>query len=612
MSKDIVLYSLLKRTFALLLGNENLGENCEFLVQKLDVRIQELRRCGLSNELLASLSNLKGGFVSLRACFKYLTDDTAEARFAESDFKEVPKQASASDEVSKYSYQYTETENPVREKTKQTNDSEDNDRLLSCPKDATLQKELREIKESDKLKLAMEYFRQSNAFSAKAFEKENNGDIKITAAKVRIISEILGNLTNLGAAADNCRKYISQLDHKEILNLHNIFLNLKNALQVRLLNYPKKEGSMVSVIHINVVVFRFMKEFTRKPVVMLDWPMIDGQDPKKYHPILGELPTEIDPPDPFTQITDINKDKVQIESCISAINCSGDIFAKEKASKDIVRITPNCNKWYSLNDDSGRKIVSIAIDCTDCKTSTESQHGETSTQPCTASSRLTSLVCHGKMYILARSKSQDGFHYFLYVVDMNGKTEHSKKLGYLQRSTTEFQTVKIFCISGQKLVILEFTRGATSLRICNNEGGVEEKINMTAELRNPLYVSSIAYNGEIVCSNGESMLNIYNINEKRGTEKPPSKTTEIEIKRTVQAVAYNHELEEFIILCYVRASLKLEYYLVTYTKAGQSIQLIQDIKLNNANHEYEKAKLICHQNGPAVLLDNHKLLYLKR
>ena len=608
MSEDVVLYKLLKKTFALLLGNVDVGKNCEFLVQKLDARIQEIRRYGISNELFTSLSNLKGAFVSLRACLASLDNNTVGARLAEDDFKEAQEQARASSEVSKPNYPNKDTEH--REKAKQTNDFEDNDRLLSCPKDATLQKELREIKESDKFKQAMEYFRQSNTLSEKAFAKENKGEIKITATKVRVISEILGNLTDLGTAADKCKKYISELhDDYATLNLHRFsFSNLKNAVQVYLLDSPEKEG-INSIIHINVVVFRIMKGFTRQPPVMLDWPMIHGQEPQKFlekfHPILGELPEEIDPPDPFTQLTDVSK-KVQINSCTAAINCNGDIFAKKKASTDIVRITPNCTKWYSFNNEVERNIdiVSIAIDCAHCKTFTKSELGETSTQSNVASPCMSTIVCHGKMYILARNKSKSDFHYYLYVVDMEGKTKRSYTLGYLLRSSTENVKLMIFCIEGQKLVIVEATRQVW-VRICDTEGVVKEKINLTAQLRNT-YIYTISYNGEIVCLNDESVLNVYKLNEERCSEKLLSKTCEV--KRTVKAIAYNHELEKFIILCY--ATLSNQYHLVTYAKADG--QLKEDIKLNNDNNKYRKAKLICHPSGPVVLLDNHKLLYLKR
>ena len=519
MSKIVVLYRLVKNTFALLLRNEDVGENCEFLVQKLDARIQKLRRYDISNELFTSLSNLKAAFVSLRACFNSLQVG---------EFEDPSKQANISNGVSKLNYPNTD--------------------------DAKLQRELHKIKECDKFKQAMEYFLQSNTLSGKVCEKEAEEEIKITAIKVRVISEILGNLTNISDAADRCKRYISQLHDLKTLTPHkNSFFKLKNVLQIHLLDFPEKEG-MKSIMHINVVVFRLMKEFTGKPIVILDWPTIRGQESSEFHPILGELPEEIDPPDPFTSITDASMNKVQIDSCITAISCSGDIYAKAKASTDIVRITTKCDKWYSFDDhlENNINIVSIAIDCTDCKTPADSQFGETSTQSNAASSGLSSTDCHGKMYILTQKKLKNNFHYFLNIVNMEKKTENKYPLEYLQRSSTKFALVRIFCLKDRKLVIMELAETTRQVilwvRICDHKGELQEKINMTAQLVDT-NIFSISYNGEIVCSNGEGTLKVYDLSEERSFEKPPSMSCQIKIGLDVKAVAYNHELEKFFIIC---------------------------------------------------------------
>ena len=590
MSKGNVLYSILKRIFALLLANEDLGDNCEFLVQKLDARIQQIRRHSISNELLTSLSNLKGAVVCLRASLKLFTSNTAKA----------PQQAKETDEFTKPTNQTTCTE--------RTNKREDGKHLLlSCPKDAELQKELEVIQDSDKFKQAVKYFRQSSTFSEKAFKKDE-GKIKITATKVRVISEILGNLTNFSATVTNCSTYISELHHETTSNLHESFLTkFKNSLENFLFNFLENDG----VMHINVVVFRFMKEFLGKPLAMLDWPMINGHGPEKHHPILGELPSIFDPPDPFTYITGIDRKNVQIESSISAINCTGDIFAKDKASANIIKVTPKCSKWYSFEEKRHRKIISVSINCSDCKASTKSKCGETSTRSSETSPGLSHPACRGKMYILARSKLKGIFRYYLYVIDLNGRKLLEEELEFLERMATEVSEVRIFCIKDKKLVIIEHIGRAIYVRIWSEEDKVIETIDMTKQLGNT-QIATISHNGEITClpHNEKSRLNIYNLNEGgRSLEQAPSKTSTIDLKRTVKTVTYSDEL--MIIICYAYSyrTRLYQYHLVTYTKDGQ---LMQDIKLDNANGKYGRAKLISHGNGPVLLFDNDKLLYLKR
>ena len=589
MSKGNVLYGILKRMFALLLPNEDLGDNCEFLVQRLDARIQQIRRHGISNELLTSLSNLKGAVVCLRASLKLFANDTVEA----------PQQAKETDEFSKPANESTCTE--------QTDKCEDNEhQLLSCSKDAELQKELEVIQDSDKCKQAVKYFRQSNTFSEKAFKKDE-GEIKITATKVRVVSEILGNLTNLSAAATNCSTYISELHHEASSNLHESTLSkFKNSLQNFLFNFLENDG----VMHINVVVFCFMKEFLGKPLALLDWPMINGHGPEKHHPILGELPSIFDPPDSFTYITGVDTKNVQIESSISAINCTGDIFAKDKESTDIIKVTPKCSKWHSFKEKLHKKVISISIDCSDCKASTKSECGETTAQSSETSSGLSRPpACRGKMYILARNKLNGIFRYYLYVIDLNGTKLLEEELEFLEKK--EASDARIFCVKDEKLVITEYTRRVFCVRIWSKEDKLMEAINMTKQLSNT-QIATISHNGEIICFplDEKNRLNIYNLNEEgRSHEQPPSKTSTIDLKRTVKAATYSDEL--IIIICYAysyRMGLD-QYHLVTYTKDGQ---LMQDIKLDNASDKYGKAKLISHGNGPVLLFDDGKLLYLKR
>ena len=588
MPKNIVPYNILKRALALLLGNQDLGDdNCEFLVQKLDAYIQQIRRYGISNELLTSLSNLKAAIVCLRACLEHFTNGT----------EETAQQPNETDAFSK----------PAN----QTDECDDNQHLsLSCRKDAELQKELVVIKESDKFKQAVAYFRQSNAFSEKAFKKDT-GKIKIIATKVRVIGEVLGNLTNFSAAADNCTTYISELHHETTSNLPKSTLSkLKNSVQNYLFNSRENDD----IMRINVVVFCLMKEFLRQPLAMLDWPMINaGDGPEKHHPILGKLPsTNCKQPDPFTYIAGTGTKKVRINSSISAVNCTGDIFAKDKVSSEIVKVTPKYSKWYSFTGEGrGRKIVSISIDCSDCKVSTKSQRDEASAESSETNRSPSRPPCRGKMYILARMYSalNESFCYYLYVVDMSGRKLHEDEIDALEKPAVTEQEVTIFCIKDKNLLIIEQARQAQAiLRIWNKEDKVKETIKMTKQLENN-QISTVSFNGEIVCSShDQNRLNIYSLNEEgRNLEQPPPKISTIDLKRTVKTVTYSDELVIIICNAYNYLMEQYEYHLVTYTKDGQ---LIQDIKLNN--DKYGGAKLISHGNGPVLLLDNYKLLYLKR
>ena len=585
MSHGIVLCRLIKRTFALLLGNVELNE----IINKLNVYIDEHSSPGLET----CLDHLKNGSVSLLACQQKLKD-RGKTRFADDSNNECEllKETRSNSEVSEpeIGNNNTEIQHQIRDKAQQPNDSKHNGRSSFSPNHARLQEELQIIMETDEFRKAVNDFKKVNESLAEIFKDNEKGQtemtLKITATKVRVISEILGNLTNLTDAVENCEQHI--------LKLHESF-NVHGDVDVN------------SIMLINMVVFRILKDFTTKPLAMLDWPMIDGQKPEKFHPILGGLPTTIGRPDPFTYISDINENKVQIDSCIAAINCSGDIFAKEKETTDIVRITPNYSKWYNFNDDSDSKIISIAIDCADCEASTESQFGETSAQSSAASPSMSTIVCHGKMYILARGIFHGNVRYFLYVIDMNGKKEREEELGFLERSATKYPKIKIFCIDEKKVLILDVTRHV--IHICDSKGMEMNTIDATAYLTNinasrpPIFT----HDSEMICLgtkfNFLSKINAYKIViDDEGSDLEKNK--EIKIKRAVQAVAFNQKMREIIILCY---TLSLEYHLATYTI--EDGKLIQDIELHNG--KYWEAGLISNPHGPVALLDDFKLLRLK-
>ena len=338
MSQDLVLFKLLKNTFALLLDDEtNVCENCDELLKKLDERIALLiHRNRISDDLRTSLTHLRSAVVSLDTCFQNVKDGAHSFAENSSSQNELPEAESDSQEVSKALEKVTisEPDSPVHGKTKQPTNSQNSTKYTELR--LRLRKEVVEMEASKDFKEAMDCFLESKKMSAKVFaENENERETKITATKVRVISEILGNLTDHASVAKECTDYILQLNI--IFNLQSIkspfpfwhkalrFVNLQTYFES-----PERVG-LASAMHINVVVFRFIKEFTTKPIAMLNWPMIKIARGETHHPILGEQLSKINSPDPFTVVND-NEQRIYPQ--VSAVNCSGEIFAKGVPVKD--------------------------------------------------------------------------------------------------------------------------------------------------------------------------------------------------------------------------------------------------------------------------------------
>ena len=551
MSQDIVLYDILEKTFALFLGNKQFGKNCTKLVSLLNERNGEIReKCNVSGTIL---DHLVSGTKSLLRSFDTLKD-SPQTLYAKDCNNDGDSNGETSRPGAGNTSRDAEDKVEYRDKAEQARDSKVHSERL--PKDAKLQKELQKIKDADTFKEAMSKFRKINERAVTILE-DNETDLNLmeTAAQLSVISEILGNLTNLTDAMNNCKKYNLRLH--QTLNVHDKRVNF----------------AMYTL-------FCFMADFTGKPVAMLDWPMISGREVEKYHPILGELPTnDCEQPDPFTYIagTGTGTEKVRIESCISAINCTGDIFAKDKVSSEIIKVTAKYSKWYSFtSEDQGREIVSISIDCSDCKTFTKC--GETLSEPSEASSNLFGPACRGKMYILARSELNSVFRYYLCALELNGgKKVHEEELGFLERSAAESPKVKMFSINDNRIVILDVSRRV--IHVCDGEGMEKNTLDVTPSMRNVITSRPplITYDNGMICteskfSNFSSKINVYDIitNEDDSClrKRNPS---EIKVERAVQAVAFDQESNKIVLLCY---TVFLQYYLAIY----EGGQLIQDIK----------------------------------
>ena len=615
MSQDHVLFSLLKATFALLFDNEtNVGENCDDLLENLDDRIKLLRRSRISDDLHTSLTHLRNAVASLDSCFQNLKDkeesptsisasSNEQSKTEESDLQRVSK---TSKEVASF-----KTDSPDQGGTKQPTNSQNS--MKYRERQNTLQKEILEIEASKDFKEAMDCFLESKKVSAIVFENENGRETKITATKVRVISEIFVNLTDNACAARNCLDYILELNG--IFNLQGIkspfpfwhkalkFVNMQSYFES-----PERVG-LDSAMRIHIVVFRFIKEFSTKPIIMLNWPMINTAREETYHPILGEQLSKTNAPDPFTAI---NHDEQWIDPQALAVNCSGEIFAKGVPVKDekisapigIMRISDHTR--YDVDKMRKIKILSVSVDCDSCVTmpSTTSEATAQSSEATTSHSQ-PNTQCNGKMYILASTKERK---YFLCIIDMEGTIQHKEEQELKPLYKKRLQQARIFSIRKNKILILDVSDDRIDIYIFDEKGKYFKTIDLIPLLpvggisyTKPT-IFTISYNGEIICSEGRNKLAIYNIEEDCGSLRKAEEL--IEVKYVVQAVAFNHESDELVILCYT--SVFFEYHLAIYTKAGK---LKQDIKLQNSS--YRDAKLIFNRNGRVVLLDASKYLHLK-
>ena len=496
--------------------------------------------------------------------------------------------------------------------------------LISYARDGLkLERELREIKSDEKAKerfeMATKNFRKSAAECKTICENETlTLQEKVTATKVLVITNILGNLHDLNVAYENCKDTILEL-HKlqEIRSLFSAVQQTKSKLSIsKLFRSEETKLQISSIININKAVLDFGNKFLRKPVAIFDWPAFkEEENPQTFHPIIGQPPqkidrTMLDMPDPSISI---ETNGAEINAHISAVNCKGEVFvvAKHKTessreSSAVVRITSDMvfpfwnltsEKANELKMEENIQITSISTDCNECSTDFISHND-----------------CKNKVYVLAfyesEGQNQSVRVFVLFVIDIRGKLLHKTELTCLpRRNTREKLLCKIICIK-EKILIFDALR--REVYLCTKEGDLETRLDVTKQnIKVTFSTATVTDRNEIILLEQPNKIHFYSIDEDRFLDD-----LGFEASNKVYSIIFNYVAKEVILLCKAVPSLirmftqrPQEHYLTCYAKTGE---LHQDMKLQDNRCDFwENARLISHPSGPVVLLDKNRLLNLQ-
>ena len=133
---------------------------------------------------------------------------------------------------------------------------------------------------------AIELFKEANTKATEAFHNEAlSVEDRILAAKLRAQSRLLLSLENPSLASQSCRLYLEELH-----GLAPIVKDFRSYLErgvASVFNKEKRRELVLSVSAINVVVFKFLKSFTKGPVNLYDWPTITSDD-WTYNPLIPD------------------------------------------------------------------------------------------------------------------------------------------------------------------------------------------------------------------------------------------------------------------------------------------------------------------------------------
>ena len=133
---------------------------------------------------------------------------------------------------------------------------------------------------------AIELFKEANTKATEAFHNEAlSVEDRILAAKLRVQSRLLLSLDNPSLASQSCRLYLEELHG--LAPIVNDFRSYLEGGMSSVFNTKKRRQLVLSVSVINLVVFKFLKSFTKGPVNLYDWPNITSDD-WTYHPLIPD------------------------------------------------------------------------------------------------------------------------------------------------------------------------------------------------------------------------------------------------------------------------------------------------------------------------------------
>ena len=149
-----------------------------------------------------------------------------------------------------------------------------------------LVKAIHEIKtrSGDHFTSAMELLKSANTKATEAFHNQAlSVEDRVLAAKLRVQSRLLLSLENPSLAWQPCRFYLEELHG--VPTIVEVFRNDVEGGMLSFLKREKRHELVLSVSAMNFVVLNFLKNFTKIPVNLCDWPTLQSSD-WTYNPLI--------------------------------------------------------------------------------------------------------------------------------------------------------------------------------------------------------------------------------------------------------------------------------------------------------------------------------------
>jgi hypothetical protein len=435
------------------------------------------------------------------------------------------------------------------------------------------------VNSNDEFTSAQEKFKSASIRATDAFCNEALGTRdRIFAAKLLIVTEILGRLDSPESAIIGCMSFLQDLHRlSAVREIFSVYLG--RGIMSKL-NKAERVENVKSVMLINYVLFQFSFKFCSKLTDRLTWPGegIELAD-RSFNPILNwqEISTrkswgeKLMPP-----CNELTVDK-EIDLFLSAVNSHGDLVVGEVGDSEgklsiisktgdskVVRL-PRPKEERIIEE----HIVALAVD--------ESDNVNV----------VRRLAVH--------TQNGDVVSYVFNVLNNNYLVTHHRTLDFLHATST-FDCLNIAISKRNNVVMIKYND--PHVYICDSNGHLKHQFQRDS-LKLPLSLTVSGQDEIMLSSDDNRAVHLYSENGSlKSTIKLPG-------GHVIRGVAFHYVICQIIVLSLFEKNDS--YFLLCYSEAGE---LETSTFFRNASDGKGRPSLASHPSGYVAVITEKTITFI--
>mgnify|MGYP002803953537 CR=1 FL=1 len=431
---------------------------------------------------------------------------------------------------------------------------------------------------NDEFGSAQEKFKSASIRATDAFCNEAlRTKDRIFAAKLLIVSEILGHLDSPETAIVGCLSFLQDLHGlPAVREMFSVYL--KRGIMSKL-NKAERVENVKSVMLINYVLFQFSSKFCSKLADRLTWPG-EGIElaARSFNPILNwqEISTRKSWDEKLMPPCNELSIENGIDLFLSAVNSHGDLVVGEAGDSE--------GKIRIISRTGGSKVVRLP----------RPKEDEINQEHVVAVAIDKSNNVIVVRQLVARTQNGNVISYVLNVLDNNYNVTHHWTLDFLPATST-LDCLNIAISNTNDIIMIKYND--PRVYICDNNGFLNYKFQ-----RESVRLPSLTMSGQdeiMISSDDNRAVHLYS---KKGSLQS---TMKLPGGHVIRGVAFHYVICQIIVLSLFEKNDS--YFLLCYSETGE---LETSTFFSNASDEKGRPSLISHSSGYVAVITEKTVTYI--